>query len=408
MNLLFVHQNFPGQFVHIINYLASSGGHSIVGLGINPLKTTVPKNVNYIRYQPKQSSSALIHPFVIDIETKCIRGDACAEAALKLKKKGFKPDIIYAHPGWGESLFLKDIWPEVPLLNYQEIYYQSHGLDHGFDAEFENKSSWKDEGMIRMKKLFLHACLDAGDWNITPTQFQKNSFPTMWHNKFSVIHDGISIDINRANISKCVSINGQVYRPGEQIITYINRALEPHRGIHTLSRAIPKILTDNPNARIIIVGDSNQAGYGPKPKTGTWKDHFFKEIEDSYEKERVNFAGIISRSELSSMLQISAAHIYLTYPFVLSWSMLEAMSHGCIVIASSTEPVTEVIYNGKNGLLVDFFDANQLAETIKYVLNTKSLSAQIRKNAMQTILDKYNLNHCLKKQLELIKSVAKA
>ena len=109
MRLLFVHQNFPGQYCHIIQAIAAQGDHQIIGLGINSLSEPLPKGVLYKRYRPQRGNTPGIHPWILDTETKCIRGEACATAAKELKQQGFRPDLNCAHPGWGESLFLRNL-----------------------------------------------------------------------------------------------------------------------------------------------------------------------------------------------------------------------------------------------------------------------------------------------------------
>ena len=409
MNILFVHQDFPGQFRHLVRVLAQEGGHHIVALGIQPLGEELPKNVTYIRYGISRANTPNIHDWVFETETKVIRGEACAEKAHQLKQQGFRPNIICAHPGWGESLFLKDIWPDTPLLSYQEFYYHASGYDNDFDSEIQQQASWKDACNIRMKNSFIQQSLHASDWNITPTQFQRDSFPAHWKSAFSTIHDGID-SINATpnpQVGSLTLIDGTCLKPGDPTVTYVNRAMEPYRGCHTMLRAIPQIQKEYPDARVVIVGDTKgRSSYGPKPIEGSWCERFLKEIEGSYDPSRVHFTETISHRNYLHLLQLSAAHVYLTYPFVLSWSLLEAMSSGCAVVGSNTPPVEEVVKHNHNGLIVDFFNANDVANSVILLLKQPTLAKQFGNNARQTILQHYSVQSCTSRQLGLLRLVS--
>ena len=408
MNLLFVHQGFPGQYIHILRALASHKTHQIVALGMEHKSNGIPEGIQYFKYGASRSNQPGLHPWVQDIETKVIRAEACADAALNLKKQGFFPDLICGHPGWGELLFLKDIWPETPILGYQEFFYNPKGFDYNFDPEMQDQPDWKGCARIRMKTANQLLNLEICDWNISPTQFQRESYPQKWRDKISVIHDGI--DTNKA----CPNLNpaniqlqdGTILKPGEKIITFVNRSLEPYRGYHTMIRAIPELQCLAPDAKLIIVGQTTGVSYGAACPDGEWKDYFLDEIKGNYDPSRVVFTGNIPYKQFIPLLQLSQAHVYLTYPFVLSWSLLEAMSCGCAVVGSNTEPVQEVIENGENGLLVDFFNPKQLAETIAEVLNNRTLAKELGEEARRTVLRRFELNSCVQRQLGLMDLVA--
>lgn len=408
MKLLFVHQGFPGQYIHILRALSSQAGHQVVGLGMEKPDLKIPKGIHYFRYGVNRSNQAGLHPWVQDIETKVIRAEACAEAAIQLRKKGFLPDLICGHPGWGELLFLKDIWPDVPLLTYQEFFYNAHGFDYDFDSEIQGQVDWRASARIRMKTANQLLNLEISNWSITPTQFQRNTFPKAWHNCISVIHDGV--DTNKAcpaSSPKPVSLDdGTILRPDEKIITFVNRNLEPYRGCHTFIRAIPEIQRLAPDAKIVIVGKTTGVSYGAVCPHGEWKDYFLAEITGQYDPARVVFVGNVPYETFIPLLQLSQAHVYLTYPFVLSWSLLEAMSCGCAVVGSNTAPVQEVIDNRKNGLLVDFFNPKELAEAVAEVLNNRTLADELGQSARNTVVQHYELTGCLQRQMALMDLVA--
>ena len=410
MRILFVHQNFPGQYLHIVQRLARQGGHQLVALGINPLdpERRLPEALNYLRYSLSQGNTQGVHRWVMEMETKAIRGEGCARAADELKAKGFTPDLICAHPGWGEALFLKAVWPDTPLLCYQEFFYNPNGFDSNFDPEFEQTSTWQDDARLMMKNAYLHLTLNQADWNLSPTHFQASSFPEQWQRRISVIHDGI--DTQKASPNPAAAPltlpDGTVLEQGQPIVTFVNRRLEPYRGCHTFLRALPALQEQCPEARIVIVGETKGVSYGTACPEGEWKDRFLAEIAGRYDPSRVHFTGSLPYSQFIPLLQLSACHVYLTYPFVMSWSLLEAMACGCAVVGSATAPVQEVIGHGENGLLVNFFSPGDLAAAVVELLRNRERAAAFGAAARRTVQRRYDLDVCLQRQLALLDLVA--
>jgi glycosyltransferase involved in cell wall biosynthesis len=408
VKVLFVHQNFPGQYRHIIYSLSASKSVQLLALGVEPLQESIPDNIKALRYPIPRGNTAGIHEWVLESETKVIRGEACARAAHQLSQQGYTPNLICAHPGWGESLFLREIWPGTPILHYQEFYYQSRGFDLDFDPATQGAKKWEKAAKGSMKNAAVQLALEASSWNVCPTAFQRSTFPTHWQESISVIHDGI--DTNRAQPNSSVQQlklpDGTKLRRGEPIISFVNRSLEPYRGCHTFIRAIPELQRRFPKARIVIVGRDKGVSYGAVCPEGEWKDLFLAEIQGQYNPSRVHFTGQLPYKDYLQLLQLSQAHVYLTYPFVLSWSLLEAMSTQCAIVGSATAPVQEVIQHGHNGLLVDFFDHQALAESVADLLNNRELAEELGRNARATTLKDYSLEQCVPRHLALMELVA--
>ena len=401
MKILFLHQNMPGQYKHLARVFGADPKNEVYFIS-KPKPVEIP-GVKKITYKLHREQNKDIHHYLAPAESAVLYGQAVARVLMDLRKTGFKPDVVCAHPGWGEAMFVKDVFPDAPLLNYFEFYYHSSGSDVGFDPEYN--VTLNDLCRIRVKNMNNLLSLEACDAGVSPTRWQRKQFPAEFLYKIAQIHDGIDTKIAAPNPGAKIQLpNGKQLGRDDEIVTYVARNLEPYRGFPTFMRAVPEICRRRPNAHIVIVGGDG-VSYGRKlPKGQTFRAKMLKEVK--IDPERVHFAGYLPYDKFLKILQASSVHIYLTYPFVLSWSMLEAMSAGCLVIGSDTAPVTEVISDGKNGLLVDFFSPKQIAERIDEVLDHKDRMARIRKAARDTILERYDLDMCLKKHVKLIKSLA--
>ena len=403
MKILIVHQNFPGQFKHLVPALLANQAHELVAFTMNSCQEI--GGLRVVRYQAAKGTSQDIHPWVAETETKVIRAEAAFRAALSLKKEGFTPDLILAHPGWGESLFLKQVWPSSKLIIYCEFHYAHSGTDVGFDPEFPQLDVG-DSCRVQMKNVnnFLH--FDIADAGISPTEWQKSTFPDPFRSKIEVIHDGINTSIVRPNPDVWLQVGSHRFTKNDEIITFVNRNLEPYRGYHIFMRSLVKILETKPNAKVIIVGGDG-VSYGAKAPDGkSWQQIFLNEVKDQLDLSRVFFIGNIDYKYFIPLLQLSMVHVYLTYPFVLSWSLLEAMACGCSIVASNTAPLREAIIDNETGLLIDFFNSDQLANAVIKLLDHPDLRASLGYNARATAIAKYDLTTiCLPKMVGLINSM---
>jgi glycosyltransferase involved in cell wall biosynthesis len=408
MRYLFIHQNFPGQFRHVAAALAARG-HEVVALGVNKAAEPVP-GVRHVLYrersQPPAEPSHALDGALAELRAKFTRGEAAARAMVTLQKAGFTPDVVVAHSGWGEAFFVRDVFPKARMVVYAEYYYGGEGGDAAFDPEFSRRSLPSDE-RIRIKNTHLLHALSECDVAISPTVFQRERHPAWAQARIKVIHEGIDTDQFRPDPQASVHLKSAriTLRPGEETVTFAVRQLEPYRGYHIFMRALPLLQKLRPNARVVIVG-ADGASYGAQPPAGkTWRNIFLDEVVARLDMSRVHFVGRVPHAVLTQLMQVSAAHVYLTYPFVLSWSLMEAMSVGCLVVASDTAPVREVVEHGKNGLLADFFDHDRLAHSIADALARGSELSPLRAAARQTIAQRYDLAaHCLPAQVELMES----
>lgn len=410
MKILFVHQNFPGQFKFLAPALASRG-HEVRALHMRADAPDDYRGVILHRYKNSRGSTPNIHPWLQDFETKVIRGEACYQAAKTLAASGFEPDVIVAHHGWGESLLLKHVWPHARLGIYCEFYYKAEGADVGFDPEFPvDVESLRNTLLFKNLNNKIH--FENASGGISPTRWQAGTFPDPFKSKIHVVHDGIDTsDLRPDEGVKLQFQDGRIFTRGDKIITFVNRHIEPYRGCHTFFRALPEILALEPEANVFIIG-SEGVSYGSKPdgdrswKQIFWDDEVAPRLSPS-ELSRVHFLGRTEYGDFKKLLALSTVHVYLTYPFVLSWSMLEAMSVGCAVVASGTEPVREVIEHDKNGRLFNFFSPQELASEVVSLLRDPAARARLGASARAYVQENFDLqNVCLPSQVEWVEGLA--
>jgi glycosyltransferase involved in cell wall biosynthesis len=405
MKILFVHQNFPGQYLHMVRHLAGIPGHQLVF--ITQRKDASLPGLNKVVYQPRRQVTRDVHHYLRDVEGGILNGQEVARVALELKKGGFVPDIMVGHNGWGEIWYLKDVFPNSPLLGYFEFFYRNVGADVGFDKS--EVIGFDNAPRVRTKNIGNLLGLDVIDFGQTPTQWQRSVYPLRYQPIISVVHEGVDTDAVTpdAEASLLLPDRNVSLRASDEVVTYVARNLEPYRGFHIFMRSLPEILAQRPNAQVVIVG-GDETSYGPPPTDGrTHRQTLLSELDGSLDLSRIHFLGKVPYSTYLQVLRVSKAHVYLTYPFVLSWSMLESMSAGCLVIGSRTPPVVEVVEHGVNGLLVDFFSSREVAAAVIEALEDRRAHDHIRRAARLTIVTRYDLKRiCLPGQLGLVERIA--
>lgn len=404
MQVLFVHQNFPGQFPHVSLALTKLG-HEVVALAIRPKAGTQAwRGIRVVSYEVRGRNTPGLHPWLVDMETKTLRAEACWRAARALKDQGFSPALIVAHPGWGEPLFLKQVWPGAKLVLYAEMFYQAAGADAGFDPEFEPRNEAADACRVQMKNLNHLAHLDQADALLSPTRWQADTFPKAWRDRIRVIHDGIDTNALCPRPDARFPLpTGEFLTRDDEVVTYVARHLDPYRGVHVFMRALPSLLESRPDARVVVVGNDG-VGYGAAPPPNfTWRQVFTNEVRGQIadaDWSRVHFVGRLGRGNFTRLLQVSRVHVYLSYPFVLSWSLLEAMSVGCCIVGNDVAPVCEAITHGEHGQLVDFFDQRGLVTRINALMENGPERERLGLKARARVVERYDLKRvCLPRQL---------
>ncbi|MEO1431187.1 MAG: glycosyltransferase family 4 protein [Cyanobacteria bacterium J06633_8] len=398
MRILFLHPNFPAQFRHLAVALAKNPKNQVI-FGTNRREGSLPGVVKAM-YGSSREVRPETHHYVRPLEKAVLQGQGVYRLAEELKQKGFIPDIVYGHSGWGPTLFIKDAFPKATLLCYFEWFYQAHGSDADFDPK--DPLTHDDEARIRIKNAPILIDLYSCDRGLSPTNWQRQQFPTEYRSKITVNHDGIDTEYFKPlpEAKLVLSRINLDLSSVEEIITYVARGMEPYRGFPQFMETVALIQQKRPNCHVVIVGEDRVA-YGKQlPDNKTYKQLMLEEVP--LDMTRVHFTGLLPYTEYLQVLQASSVHIYLTRPFVLSWSMLEALSTGCLIVASNTAPVTEVIEDGANGLLVDFFSPEQICSRVEEVLNHPDKMSSIRERARETILQKYDLAQLLPKHLEWI------
>lgn len=390
MKIVFVHQNFPGQFVRLAGIFAAEG-HEVVGLGTR--KTCQVPGIRYRSYEPVPGPDQKdFHGRYHHATHRLQYAFGVAHLARGLQREGFEPDLVVVNTGWGENLFLREIWPKARHVAYLEYYHLAKlGTDMGFDPEFPVRNEerlWQ----TRIKNAFQLGAFDVADAAVAPTRFQRDLFPAGIRERIEVIHDGIDTEALKPDPGAFLRVRQEGPRLDRQIpvVTYVTRNIEPMRGSHHVIRSLPEILAIDPRLQVIILGGSGSS-YGPPPADGrSWYQIFKDEVKDKVDWSRVHFPGQVTYGQFVRVLQISAAHLYLTYPFVLSWSMIEAMSLECRLIASDVEPVREVAQDGVNARLFGFFDRAAMVDRVRRAIEEPEEAAALARTARSHAVERYD------------------
>jgi glycosyltransferase involved in cell wall biosynthesis len=405
MRILFIHQNFPGQFLHLAPALAARG-HEVRALTAATNRRTSRIPTVYYKVDDKRFSPAEFG-LATHFAEQAHRGEIVGRAAAQLlANEGYVPDVVFGHAGWGETLYLADIWPKARRIIYAEFFYRTRGLDVGFDKELQ-KESLRGAMWVRSRQASQLLSLTDAHHALSPTRWQGSTYPDFLRPKISVIHDGINTDLVKPDPQASFTVPGLAapIRQGDEVLTFVARNLEPYRGFHIFMRALPRLLRERPAAQVVIVGGDGVSYGSAAPDGQSWKQVLMAEVGEKIDPARVHFVGNLPYQQFVALMQATRVHAYLTYPFVLSWSLLEAMSAGAMIVASRTPPLEEVIEDGVNGRLVDFFDVDGWSDALAQALANPARDDALRHAARQTVVDRYDLQRlCLPRQIAFVEN----
>ena len=401
MKFLFVHNNFPAQFRNVAEELSKVGSFELVAIGAHGAKEV--EGVAVHRYQVPTIDLSATHPFARRFDAECWRAEQVLMGASALAASGFIPDFVLAHSGWGETLPLRSIFPRARIVTYCEFYYRAEGQDVHFDPEGP-RLGVDGIAALQCKNASSLIALAEADVGLSPTHWQRSTFPKEFRDKIEVVHEGVDLASVRPDPTARLKLpGGKVLRKADEIVTFASRNLEPVRGYHAFLRALPAILRARPNAQVVIAGgDGNSYSHAP-PAGKTWKAHYLDEVVSDLDLSRVHFVGSLDRGSYLNLLQVSSAHVYLTYPFVLSWSLLDAMATECEIVASDTAPVREVIEDQRNGVLVPFCDPLALSQAVVDTLATRGPTSKRGAAARQTVAERFDKAVCVQEALRVMR-----
>ena len=402
MHFLLVHQNFPGQFRDLAPRLVSLGHRVTAIASKKPAPGLLPKAIEVCVYPWSQSGrdGTLIDP---NLEMNLRRAAKVAALATLLRQQGLQPDVVIAHSGWGEALYLRDIWPRARLWAYPELYAQPSLLGYGFDPDRGIPSDRELQSIRRHNFVVLAALADC-DLALSPTAFQRDTFPAHLRHHIRLLPEGVDLQPLSQLPAKPISLpNGLILNPGDPVVTFASRSLEPHRGFPMFMRALPELFRRHAGVQVVVVGGFGHSYSDPSPHPQGYRGQLLRELEGQLDLSRLHFLGRVAHQELLSLLRLSAAHVYLTYPYALSWSLIEAMACGVPLVASAGGPAEEVIINGETGLLVPFGQPQILSEAMLHLLADRALGQRLGQASQRLALERFDVGLAA---MELVKLAA--
>lgn len=404
MIVLFIHQNYPGQYLHLARHLGADPGHQVLFL-TQKAGAPIP-GVEQVVYTVPHTGRVGGHPFNQNHESATRTALAVLGACRILRDRGIVPDLVIGHAGWGETMLVKQAYPDTPVLAYFEYFYQHEGADVGYDPEFA-PARLEDAERLWLRNSVNHLSLLSCDLGHTATQWQRSLFPPASQPHIAVLHEGVDTDEVRPDPAATLDLpNGRRLRAGDEVLTYVARTLEPYRGFHALMRALPAVLRERPKAQVVIVGAEGVTYGDHPPYGGSWRQLMLAEVGEFIDPARVHFLGQVPRATYLRVLQVSRLHVYLSYPFVLSWSCVEALAAGCLVLGSDVPSVAEAIRDGHNGLLVPMLDRDALAQRIVAALAKPKRLNRLRQQARADAIERWDLQRqVLPRWMETIRSL---
>ncbi|HEV3082570.1 MAG TPA: glycosyltransferase [Gemmataceae bacterium] len=394
MHVLFVHQNFPAQFGHIASYLVKNKGLRCTFVSQQP--PGHGDGIERIQYHVQGGATQQTHYCSRTFENSVWHSHAVYEALRA--RPDIRPDLIVAHSGFLSTVFLRELY-NCPHVNYFEYFYWTTGSDMDFRPDFPYPEINKLRARARNATLLLD--LDHCERGYSPTAWQRSRLPKLYHDKVQVIFDGIDTSLWRPRPGFPRRVGNWVIPDGMKVITYVSRGMESIRGFDIFMKMAKLLCERRKDVGFIVVGQDRICYGGDQEVIG---NRTFKEwvlAQDSYDLSRFQFTGLMPTPLLAELFAVSDLHVYLTVPFVLSWSMMDALASGTTVLASDTAPVREMIEHGKNGLLIDFFDLDGMVNMATKVLDAPEDYKPLGQAGAAMIREKYSLDVCLPRMLRL-------
>lgn len=386
MQILFAHQNFPAQFGEFGVYLARNGWDVAFATAAEGAKP--PPGCRMVKMVPHRDPTKGVHRFAHTLEKAMINAQAFANAAMRARDEGLNPDVVVAHSGWGSGTFAKAVWPQTKFVSYVEWYYRYPPVDAVQGPSAQTEEDGRAHALSRNTPILLD--LAEADMVLCPSRFQAQQFPEKLRRDMVVMHDGVDTDYHAPSDYPDLPDALKALPADAEIVSYATRGMELHRGFPEFMRALARLQAARPKLHAIIVGQDRVA-YGPSREDGRgWKEAMQEELD--LDESRIHWTGLLPRKQYLGVLQKTDVHVYLSVPFVLSWSMIEAMSTGCALVASDTDTVREAATDGEDALLVDHSDIDALAAGVARLLDDRRLAETLGEAARRTAIRNYGAN----------------
>ncbi len=394
MHILFIHQNYPAQFGLIAAYLAQTRGFRCTFLSEDT--PGFADGVDRIRYAMSGGATAHNHFCTRTFENVVCRSVSAYEA-LKARPD-IRPDLIVAHAGFLSTVYLRELY-DCPIVNYFEYFYHTHNSDMDFRPDFPTN----EQNRLRARTRNAHLLLDLSNCDVgySPTLWQTSLFPAEFRPKIRTIFDGVDTSFWRPMPHGQRRVAGCDFPEGLRIVTYVSRGMESLRGFDQFMKAAKILCQLRRDVLFVVVGNDRICYSADAEFTGgkTFKEWVL--AQDQYDLSRFLFTGLLPPNELAKLFSITDLHVYLTAPFVLSWSLMNALACGATVLASDTAPVREMIVDGENGLLVDFFNPEKIAHQAGEILDRPQEYKHLGLAGVRLIGANYSLDQALPRMLLL-------
>lgn len=404
LRILLSHSTCPAQFRRLAPALVEAG-HEVVFLHRHrEWHAPDPQGYRCIPYSVSRTTEEpALHPYLRRFDAAVLEGQGAFRAARQLADEGFQPDLVISHAGFGSGLYLADAFPKAKRIGLFEWYYNAFGSD----VDFLNEGSVEVDRQLRVRTWNAHLLLELASCHaaVVPTRWQQQQFPEPWRSKLHRIHEGIDVPtLQKLRKPPPPRPSCLPQQEGIEVVTYVSRGFEPYRGFPQAAAALASLQRRRPDVHVLMVG-SDEVCYGAARSDGrSWKQ--WAQEEAGLNPARTHWLGALQTDDYHAVLAHSQAHLYLTVPFVLSWSLLEAMAAGCPIVASGTPPVAEAIRHGKEGVLVPFSDPGAIADGLELLLKDAVLAEKLRIQAQERAT-RYSAEKGIQRWLDTIRTVVR-